>query len=333
MGIVRHINTASKEKAHPLNKKTGNTEIWTVGGGKGGVGKSFIASNLATLLARKENRVLLVDADLGAANLHTFLGAESSGLPITYFIKHGLKDTDGVAGKTPVPGVDLISGEKDSLNIASLGSKRFATFRAALGKADYDYVIVDLGPGTNDSTLDFFLMADKGIMVTTPQPTSIENTYRFIKCLFLTRMKQIVGSSRKSRLKELLLEILKTDGKKRSRTITGVLDRVKELDRGRGEALEDFLREVSASVIVNQAKTSEDFSIGSSMQSACRQYFGLRMDFLGNVSYDDRVEESICRRTPLVTSFEDSRAGKDLKRILETINSTNASRFERGANL
>ena len=68
----------------PSNQKKSN--IWTIGGGKGGIGKSFIASSIGSCLASNNKKVVLVDADLGGANLHSFLGINRPKATLTDFL-------------------------------------------------------------------------------------------------------------------------------------------------------------------------------------------------------------------------------------------------------
>ena len=76
--------------------QNGDKSIWAVGGGKGGTGKSFVSANLAIHLAQKGEEVLLIDADLGGPNLHTFLGVKETDIDLGHFITNkvpNLKDT------------------------------------------------------------------------------------------------------------------------------------------------------------------------------------------------------------------------------------------------
>src|SRR5262245_34383523 len=86
-------------------------QLWAVGGGKGGIGKSFIASNLATIAARLGCRVVLIDVDFGGANLHTCLGVRSAArVNLSDYLEHRVADFEKLAIETPVPGLRLILG-------------------------------------------------------------------------------------------------------------------------------------------------------------------------------------------------------------------------------
>lgn len=302
-------------------------ELWTVGGGKGGVGKSLIASNMGVLLSKAGHRVLLVDADLGAPNLHTFLGMEGGRLSLSSFLNNKVSNIGDLVSKTGFANLDLISGAKDTLDVADAGSDKIERLKGALGSLDYDYILMDIGPGTSSNMLDLFLSGDEGILVTTPEPTSIENTYRFIKCLILRRMRNVINSHGHAELKGLLKKIFENPAwSHKVKTVADIIRRLKELDPERGEALRRLMGDTSISIVINSVRRQEDASIGDAVSRACHDYFGMEIRPLGSIDSDDRVAESIRTRRPLVNEFPGSRAGASIEACLKAVSGTRARR-------
>ncbi len=165
-------------------------EIWAVGGGKGGIGKSLITGNIGITLARLKKRVLLVDADLGGANLHTTLGIGVPEMTLSDFLNRRVETIQDVIIKTSIPNLSLVSGAQDFLDAANPNFAQKARLLRHLETLDADYILLDLGAGTSFNILDFFLFADHGILVVLPEPTAIENAYRFIKSAFYRRFKK-----------------------------------------------------------------------------------------------------------------------------------------------
>jgi len=130
--------------------------IWPIGGGKGGSGKSFLASSLGHLLAKTGRKTLLMDLDLGAANLHTFVGIPYPERCFSDFVTRKNLPLEEVILKTPYPNLFLISGAHDTLDIANLPYEKKSKTLKAINKLSYDYIILDLGAGTSFNTLDFF---------------------------------------------------------------------------------------------------------------------------------------------------------------------------------
>ncbi|HSN14611.1 MAG TPA: P-loop NTPase, partial [Anaeromyxobacteraceae bacterium] len=155
--------------------------IIAVGGGKGGIGKSMISANLGIELARRGKRVVMVDADLGGANLHTTLGIDVPKRTLTDFIERRVAKIDEVVTPTGIENLGLISGALDHLDAANPRYAQKMRFLRHVQQMDVDFAILDLGAGTHLNVLDFFLVADHGVLVLVPEPTAVENAYRFVK--------------------------------------------------------------------------------------------------------------------------------------------------------
>ena len=168
------------------------SQIFAIGGGKGGSGKSFITANLGVLLSKKNHRVIAVDLDLGCSNLHTLLGIKNPGKDANDFMNKSVALLHQVAIPTSLPKLSLISTMNCSMEIANLYHAQKLKLIRAIRGLPYDVILLDLGAGTSYNTLDFFLAAEKGLFVFTPEPTSIENTFRFIKAVYLRKLKQIL---------------------------------------------------------------------------------------------------------------------------------------------
>ena len=169
-------------------------EIWAIGGGKGGVGKSFVAGNLGILLAQRGFRVILADLDLGGANLHTWLGVNTPEQGVSEFVDRQVEQIHELLIPTSIPQLRLISGARDGVEIANLKHTQKMRFLMALKRLDTDFIIMDLGAGTAYNTIDFFLLAEKQLMVVIPEPTSIENAYRFLKNSFYRKLRHTSSS-------------------------------------------------------------------------------------------------------------------------------------------
>ncbi len=94
--------------------------VWAIAGGKGGVGKSFLCSNLSIDLAQRGNSVVLIDADFGGPNLHTFIGISTSIISVSDFIKSNQLKLDDILLPTGIANLKLASGAHDVLGMANL---------------------------------------------------------------------------------------------------------------------------------------------------------------------------------------------------------------------
>jgi MinD-like ATPase involved in chromosome partitioning or flagellar assembly len=161
---------------------TNGPDIWAVAGGKGGVGKSVIAANLALGVAQYGLRCLLVDADLGGGNQHTLFGERAPSEALEAFIAGEVKSLASVLKASRYPGLTLAFSRCDVSGAANPKHSQKQKLIRNLHKSDFDVVVLDLGAGTSFNTLDMFLAARVHLVVTTPEPTAVQNAYGFIKC-------------------------------------------------------------------------------------------------------------------------------------------------------
>ena len=173
---------------------TTRRQIWSIGGGKGGIGKSLLAASIGWQLARMGRRVVLVDADLGGANLHTCLGLPAPARTLADFIQRRVETIDEVLTDTQAPGLRVISGAADLLSAANIKHLQKVRVMNQVRALDVDVVLIDLGAGTSFNILDFFLLSDVSILAVVPEPTSIENGYRFIKSALYRRLRAIAST-------------------------------------------------------------------------------------------------------------------------------------------
>jgi flagellar biosynthesis protein FlhG len=284
--------------------------IWPIGGGKGGSGKSFLASSMARLLAKSGKRTLLIDLDLGAANLHTMVGVPYPEKCFSDFILKKVTDLGDAVLTTPFPDLFLISGAHDSLDIANLTyEKKIRTLRA-ISRLDYDYIILDLGAGTAYNTLDFFLASRNGIFITTPEPTSIENVYRLIRAIYLRRIRHFFSASDFKKLEKKVRERLGNDSWNKPENIVSVI---------RGEFPEKFAlikKDFNAfhfKLILNQLRKQDNTALGEQICKIIKKHLGINVDFAGNIAYDEHVHDAICQRVCFLDRYPHTRAANDLR--------------------
>jgi len=312
-----------RQKARPaLRMGTRARRVLAVGGGKGGIGKSMIAANLGIELARRGRRVVLVDADLGGANLHTCLGIGQPRRTLSEFIERRLENIEEAATPTGIPNLSLVSGAMDHLDVANPRYAQKMRLLRQVQSMDVDYAILDLGAGTHLNTLDFFLISDHGLLVLVPEPTAVENAYRFVKAAFWRRLRNVAtvfGS-------EPLLRQLIEGGTFRSplEIVQAIADRDPEM----GDQLRQQMQTFRPRLVVNQARTEQDVEVGNAVVAAFERHFGLHMDYVGAIGYEDDVWRTVRARRPLLLEYPGSQAARALGRIVDQLLSLDAAAAE-----
>lgn len=318
-----------EETAPPLSTKAPESaykQIWAIGGGKGGVGKTLITANFAITLAKAGASVVLVDLDLGGANLHTCLGLDQTERTLTDLFSPDVKNLADLVSPTNIPGLSLISGAQDSMNVANLPHAQKQKLLNRLKQLPADYIILDLGAGTSYNTLDFFLAADVGILVVLPEPTSIENAYRFIKSSFYRKLKNIeymydarnFVDSTMNRKNELGI-----------RTPSDLLRALEEQYPEVGSKVRAAINKFDIKLVVNQARTETDAEVGYGVRNVCKKYFGFNLDYLGKLEYDSAVWQSVRRKKPLATEFPSSPLVPAIQRMVGHIVAEQAEKLRR----
>lgn len=251
-----------------------------VASGKGGVGKTWFSITLAHTFAHSGRRALLVDGDLGLANVDVQL-AMAPANDLASVVAGRIKLADAIAafaGGAPAwddgnpaaqgagSGFDVLAGRSGSGSLDGMSRKQIETLCAELGRASvlYDHVIVDLAAGMNSHMTPLFAMTGKALIVVTDDPTSITDAYACIKLLV-------------SRHPGLDIRI------------------VVNMADGRSEAERTY----------------------GSLLRACEHFLKFAPKLAGYIVRDKHVSQSIRAQAPLLSRYPQSTAGKHVQNIAE----------------
>lgn len=182
-------------------KRIGKTRVIAVTSGKGGVGKTNFTINLAISLSNLGYKIILIDADIGLANVDVALGI---------FPKYTIADV--INGKKQI--TDIITEGPNGIKVIAGGSGKNELLYVDKGNLDYivdqlmvlenyaDFILIDTGAGLSNIVLSFVNAADEIILITTPEPTSLTDCYAMVKTLSnkgrVSNLKLIVNRSESS---------------------------------------------------------------------------------------------------------------------------------------
>jgi len=322
MSILWNKRTAGNQEQVPVETTEQTSgerskHVWAVGGGKGGVGKTLIAANLGIMLSREAGkRVILVDLDLGGANLHTCIGIDLPKFTLSDFVQRDVDNLEELVVETPIKNLGLISGAQDFLDIANIKHSQKQRFLTHLKNLDADYIILDLGAGTTFNTLDFFLASDLGIITLVPEPTSIENVYRFIKSAFYRRLKTIESTLK---IKQLIDEIMHKRVENNVNTPADLLTQIDAMDPVIGQKVRAEMQLFSPKLIINMVRSQTDVELGHAVSSVCKKYFGIDVELLGYIEYDNLVWQSVRKKAPILLEFPNSKLVSNFNRIYKKL--------------
>ena len=181
MDQAEQLRNVIKKKSREAS--AGCARVLTITSGKGGVGKSNVEVNMAVWLRRMERKVIIIDADLGLANVEVMFGAVPQynlsdliyrGKSIREIITKGPMDIGFISGGLGIAGLNNLSKDQIVYLVHSL---------AELNEMA-DVIIIDTGAGISDSVLEFVLASPEILLVSTPEPSSLTDAYSLLKALY-----------------------------------------------------------------------------------------------------------------------------------------------------
>jgi flagellar biosynthesis protein FlhG len=272
--------------------------IWAVGGGKGGVGKSVLSTIFALSLAQMGKRTIIVDVDLGGANVHTLLGIKSPPKTINDYITKKYPNLEDICINTGVENLRLLSGASEILSLANLQFAQKVKIIQGLRQLNAEYVILDLGAGTSYNVLDFFLIAQRQVVMLTPQPISIQNSYAFVRNAVYRKLSRI--SSQKPGMLSIIKSAMDPKNELNVRTIKELFQVIR--NDGGAEAA-DFLKKELATIqpalVTNMVRNQKDRNAGSIIQLVSEKYLMINPMDLGGIVYDNQLNTLVSGMTPL----------------------------------
>lgn len=171
--VVKQIN----------QNNTKTARVITVTSGKGGVGKSNVSVNLAVQLKKAGKNVIIFDADFGLANVEVMFGAIPQ-YNLSDLIYSGKSIKEII---TPGPlGIGFISGGSGIIGLNNLHKEQIVYLVNSINELDdmADFIIIDTGAGISDQVMEFVLASPEILLVTTPEPSSLTDSYSLLKTLY-----------------------------------------------------------------------------------------------------------------------------------------------------
>lgn len=320
----RILSSHFQENIPPLSK-TGKRKIIAIGGSKGGIGKSLFAANLGVSLSNRGMRTVVVDLDLGGANLHLYLGEKIVNTDINCFLKNRIPSLSDAMIKTRY-GPSLIGGNSSRLGAANINFAQKLKLMRAVKNINADYIIIDLGGDTSYNIIDFFLMSDYRIILTSCDPASYLDAYSFIKTALYRRLYRLFGPESKyndqkdSNLEHLIRDSITSTLDSKLIKVEDLLNKVKRYQPESLPILCEAISDFSPYLIVN--RVPRDFNanlIVNRIQDVSAKMLSIKINSLGSIPYSSEIELSARSLVPVVSCSPHGVLPKKMDQIIQKL--------------
>ena len=305
------------------NRSLRSPQIWAVGGGKGGVGKSVLSILIAMALSEKGDDTVVIDGDLGGANLHTFMGIRTPVKTLNDFIRRQVDNLDEICISTEQKGLRIICGASEVLTLANLQYAQKTKILQAISKIHADHVVLDLGAGTGFNTLDFFLSAHHQIVVMTPQPVAIQNAYAFIRNAVYRTLSRL--TNRRPSLGNLVKEAMDPKNEMQVRSVSTLLDRIAESGNpSDASEMAGHLGRIRPTLVTNMTRQPRDKNASRIIQMVSQKHLMIRAGNGGGVYFDPQINALVSAMEPLTRVDRDSNAIRSSQSIVSRLKGSGA---------
>jgi flagellar biosynthesis protein FlhG len=307
-----------------LNGTQNQKEIWAIGGGKGGTGKTFVICQLALHLASMGKRVILIDADFGGANAHFFFGIRKTDKTLIDFFEKK-QPLESLITETKIRNLGIIVGNQSPLSASGIRHFQKLKFFRHIKELDADYILLDLGAGTAYHTIDVFLQSDRMITVTVPEIISIDNLFHFIKNAYFRKLQH---SFARHGIKETARNLWQNRESYGIKTIQDLIEQITQVRGDLDDVVVSDLIYFPVCLVLNKIRNPSDVLEGFSIKSICIKYLGVNALYSGYLEHDNQFWKNISLM-PSKNFSVSPRITKEIISIAQNIRSGNQLKIDR----
>ncbi len=297
--LTRQTHSSSPETEAPadlMDSPRRSVRVIAVAGGKGGIGKTMVSASISMALAEAGRRVVLIDADLGGANVHTVMGVPQPDRTLYDFVVRKVKTLEELLIPSPFESLQLICGSPGTIGMANLEHWEKLKFIRHFHRLLADYVVVDIGAGMSINEVDLFNAGDIPIVVANPEPTSIQECFNFLKVAIFRRLRREFANS--PGVQELLDRSQDPTHVHDQRLLTEIGEEVKRKSIRDGVRFFRLLNDFSPKLILNRVFDFRETREGMALQIAAQDMLRLRLEFWGYMNYDPNIAKAVRNMSP-----------------------------------
>ena len=299
---------------------TSKVNIIAVGGGKGGIGKSVVCTNLAIGMALSGQKVVLIDTDFGASNLHALLGINNPAYGFQDFFNENFSNKQSLLIDTGIGNLKFVSGAGDNPGSANIDADKVNTIISFIKNLEADTILLDLGPGTNFNVIDFFNISMQSVVLTTPEITSVMKTFSFIRSVLFRRISLAFQGN--PEIQKLVDHSNPANADIESYTTDLLRERFADEFPDHLDQLNTIVKNFSPGLGVNRVRSKKDLLTGDNLLKLVKKFLKLEATYLGYIIESDQVRDSVDEMVPFLIKDPQSTPSENLQQIISAL--TNA---------
>ena len=299
---------------------TSQINIIAVGGGKGGIGKSIVCTNLAIGMALSGQKVILMDTDFGASNLHALLGIHNPAHGFQDFFNEEISNKQSLLIDTGISNLKFVSGAGDNPGSANIDSEKINTIISFVKNLEADTILLDLGPGTNYNVIDFFNISTQNVVLTTPEMTSVMKTFSFIRSALFRKISQAFKDN--PDIQKLVDHSNPENADIETYTTSLLRDRFVEEFPDHLEQFNNIVKDFTPGLVVNRVRSKKDLLAGDNLIKLINKFLEVEATYLGYIIESDRVRDSVDEMIPFLIKDPQSKPSENLQQIIGALTNT-----------
>ncbi len=293
-------------------------KIIPIASGKGGVGTSIIAATLSSFLAMNGRKTILVDLDLGGANLYSYIGLKNNlpGLG-NFFADRESYEFGQIIASTNNMNLSFVPGDVLVPNAYNTSISQRKQLAAIFRDLKTDYVILDLGSGCSATSLDFFFITDSPFIVTAPSIPSVLNTFNYLKNALFKFILLKCSDDHRARA---IVERASRDRAPRSTpNIPTVLSNISTVSNNLAQEIADDITSMRPYLLLSRATSKDDISFCSMIRDLAGKMLSINLECIGIVFEDSVVPLSVRQQKQLIEMETESLAVNQIERIMRKL--------------
>ena len=293
------------------------SKIIPIASGKGGVGKTEVGANLGIRLSQLGYRTVMIDLDLGGSNLHSVLGVKNKNPGLGNFLSDRSLKFEDLLVQTPFENLSFIPGDVLVAGVPNLTFSQKNGIIKHIEDLDVDYVLLDLGSGASNNIVDFFLVSNSGLVVSSPHVNSILNAYSFLKNTIFRFLMRAFSSE--SKVDRFLHKVIRERRPGQPVQVGAMIEEMKSIDAKQAKKAHQFVKMVQPSLVLNMTRSTDDLNIAESLRELVAKNLDVTLQSLGAVMYDEHVFRAYRGKTPIVVERPNDLVSQQIDRLAQKI--------------